>query len=494
MSRGSSTLDRLALEGARRRVRHEVAGEAGALDRRRRRAVVVATAAGLFALTFAARLTIDDPNALIANFYTLPVALLAIEFGVRGGLAGSFVAIALVFAWSLVNTVDVGVLGYTSRCAAVLLVGTVVGYLTERLRADIRARERAQWELALYTDELERANASLARSVVRLEAFADIARAVGGETDLRRVLELILEAGREILDARSLLVFLREGDELVHAAGGDGTGLRLAADASLADALGAESCVVVPLVFHGERLGVLAALDSPAVEAEDAGLLEAVGASAATAVMTAKSVARERLRDSIEAGEKARRRWARELHDETLQGLGGLGMLLSSALAAGDDAGLRRAVAQAVEQSAHEVRTLRGLIAELRPAALDDLGLGEAIESLAERTGLAVRTEIELEARLPAETESTVYRIAQEALTNVVKHAEARAVLIRVGRDDGRIEVLVRDDGRGFDPDARCQGLGLVGMRERVALAGGRLSITSCPGGPSTVEALIPLG
>ena len=214
--------------------------------------------------------------------------------------------------------------------------------------------------------------------------------------------------------------------------------------------------------------------------------------------MTAKSVARSLLRSSIEASEQSRRRWARELHDETLQGIGGLAMLLSSALATGDDAALRRAVGQALDQTTLEIRTLRGLIAELRPAALDDLGLGPAIETLVERSaassGFAVRTELDLRGgeRLAPDIESTIYRLVQEALTNVVKHAEAGEVLVRLAARDGAIAVLVRDDGRGFDPDRPCEGFGLTGMRERVALAGGSLQVSSCRGGPTTIEALVP--
>jgi len=504
-------LDELDVENARRRVKlglHEPAPPESRLSRRR---LVVAVSAALFALTFGARLAIDDPNALVANFYTVPIAMLAIEFGLRGGLAAAVVAFGLVLAWSLVNTVQVGELGYASRAAAFVLVGGVVGRFADRLRADIAARQRAQRELAIYADELEQANGQLRQSVLRLEAFAEIARAVGGETDLRRVLQLILEHGQAILEARPLLVFLREGDELVLAAGSivDGVPHSVAIagrpTVQLADlGIAAGAGVLVPLVFHGESLGVLVALDQPGAKSGfsslDAELLQTVGASTATAVMTAKSVARERLRDSIDAAEQARGRWARELHDDTLQGLGGLGMLLSSALAAGDDAVLRRAAGQAVEQTASEIRSLRGLIAELRPAALDDLGLAPAIETLAQRSarapGLRVQTELELRedaVRLPPETESTVYRLVQEALTNVVKHAGAHEVLVRLTERDGGIEILVRDDGRGFDPGAPSDGFGLVGMRERVTLAGGRLHVASCSGGPTTVSAWCPV-
>jgi len=527
-----STLEQLELEAAQRRARLVVEDTPAPADDRRRQAVV-ALAVALFAGTFCARLAVHDPSALLANFYTVPIAILAIEFGLRGGLAAAAVAFALVLAWGEIKRLDVGVLGYVSRLAVFVVVGGLVGRFAERLRADVVARRRAQRALSLYAGELEAANTRLAQSVLRLEAFAQIAREVGGETDLHRVLALILRHGREIIHARALLIFLREGDELVLAAAGgegedeEGAGadaVRLPVAGSLpgrvllgdephllapgapelAQLGPAQAAVLVPLVFHGVHVGVLAALDPPAPGAafseQDAELLQAVGASAATAVTTAKSVARSLLRSSIEASEQSRRRWARELHDETLQGLGGLAMLLSSTLATGDDAALRRAVEQAVDQTALEIRTLRGLIAELRPAALDDLGLGPAIETLAERSaassGFAVRMELDLREdggeRLAPETESTIYRLVQEALTNVVKHAQAGEVLVRLAARDGSIAVLVRDDGRGFDPERPCDGFGLTSMRERVALAGGSLRVSSSRGGPTTIEARVP--
>jgi signal transduction histidine kinase len=209
-----------------------------------------------------------------------------------------------------------------------------------------------------------------------------------------------------------------------------------------------------------------------------------VAASAATAIATAQSVAKERLRDSISAAEQARGRWARELHDETLQGLVGLRMLLSSARRSGSSAEL----SDAIDHTKQEIVNLRALIAELRPAALDELGLGPAIETLASRSGsasgMAVTTRVSLgsDGRLAPETESTVYRVVQEALTNVAKHADASNVRVEVARVNGTVEVLVEDDGHGFDPASVSDGLGLVGMRERVELTGGELSITSRPG------------
>jgi signal transduction histidine kinase len=286
-----------------------------------------------------------------------------------------------------------------------------------------------------------------------------------------------------------------------------GTVRRLAApdggSLALADGLEARAAVLVPLTFRGERLGVLAALDriddGPRFEADDEELISALAASAATAVATAQSVAHDRLRHSIEAAEQARGRWARELHDETLQGLVGLRMLLSSARRSGSPDAMAATIDEASAETKREIQNLRALIAELRPAALDELGLGPAIETLAERSaagdGVEVSTRIALGpdgGRLAPETEGTVYRVVQEALTNVAKHAAASHVRVEVVRDNGAVDVLVEDDGRGFDPASCSDGLGLVGMRERVQLTGGRLEIRSRPGASTRVSARLP--
>jgi signal transduction histidine kinase len=521
---GQAKLARRELAEAERRVRRDMAE--AATDRRRplsQRRLAVAAAALLFAGGFALRLAVDDPGALVANFYAVPIALLAATFGLRAGLAAAGLAFALVFAWGALTDTHVSALGYTTRGAVFVLVGATVGWYAERLpRAAARGRG-AEYELEVRNEELERTNAYLAQAVVRLEAFTGIARSVGGETDIARVLQLILDHGREVADARAVVVYMREGDELVVVAATEPgrAGARLPVEGSVPGfvlrsgqsqrvtepslGLGESAAVLAPLAFRGESFGVLAAVDrqtdGPSFDEDDEDLLGSVAASAATAVVTAQSVARERLRDSIAAAEDARRRWARELHDDTLQGLAGLRMLLSSALRTGSPETLRGAVADAVDQTKVEIDSLRSLIAELRPAALDELGLEPALEHLAERskaTGLAVETSFALgggpPARLAPETESTIYRVVQEALTNVAKHAGAECVQVVVVRSNGSVRVTVRDDGRGFDPARRGSGLGLVGMRERVELAGGRLDIESQPAGPTVVRALVPAG
>ena len=510
-------------EAARRRALEDLRTSSGATEASGRIALLFAAGA-LFAAIFGVRLAVRDPGALIANFYVVPIALVAVAYGMRSGLGAAAVAFALVLAWSALESVHVTALGYSSRAAVFLVTGAVVGGYAERLREDIAARRRAQRRLALYADELERANLDLARTVTRLEAFAEIARAAGGETELQRVLGLILAHGREIVAARRLLVCLLEDGELVTlSTDGAAATPRMPVAGTLAGEVlasrrprrveragdperlarldpGARAAIVVPLVFRGEPLGVLAGIDRtdgrPFAE-EDEQLLEAIAASAASAVSTARSVAAARLRASLEAAEQARARWARELHDETLQGLIGIRMVLAAGLAR-DDPALRSAARNADAHLGEEMRRLRALIAELRPAALDDLGLGAAIDSLAKRQasigGFELSAEIALDEarRLPRDTEGAVYRIVQEALSNVIRHAGARRVTVAVRQLAAEVEIEVGDDGRGFHPEPTA-GFGLAGMRERAVLAGGSLSVSSADGGPTHVRARLPV-
>ena len=380
----------------------------------------------------------------------------------------------------------------------------------------------------LYEDAARR-RAEAERAVRRLEATSAIARAVGSETDLDRVLELIVKRGRALLDARSVVLLLADGDEFQLAAGaGQVSSTALGARISIADSATGEvlssgrperiddvpsrlriserhfgvsdatTALLVPLVYRNMPLGLLAAFDRErGFGDEEERLFLAFAASAATAVATARSVAEDRLRHSIAAGEAERRRWARELHDETLQALGGLQVLLSSALRRGDPDALERSVREAIDYIGTEIDSLRTLITELRPAALDEIGLAPAIESLGQRLsaveGLEVEVDVDVGGRLDPELETTVYRLVQEALTNIAKHADAERVRIEVSLDFDVVRVEITDDGRGFDPDARVEGFGLVGMRERVALAHGQLEIESTVG-RTVVRATLPAG
>ncbi len=203
---------------------------------------------------------------------------------------------------------------------------------------------------------------------------------------------------------------------------------------------------------------------------------------------TAQSIESDRLKLSLHAMEEERSRWARELHDETLQGLGGLKILLASARRSEDRATLDAAIDRAIEQVAVEIQNLRSLITDLRPASLDEIGLGAALDALFDQrrsqSGLEIGTSIDLAwergdagARLIPELETAVYRLVQEALTNVVKHAQAEHAAVSVVEQDDQVLVTIEDDGVGFDQEASHSGFGLTSMRERVSLAGGEIEI-----------------
>jgi signal transduction histidine kinase len=378
-------------------------------------------------------------------------------------------------------------------------------------------------------DELERA-------VVSLEATTEIARAVGGETDVNRILELIAKRGRTLVDARTVVILLEERGELtVLAAAGETEGAVVGQRIPLHDsvyadvfrsreperisdlparlrsgrhALGVEahSALAVPLVFKDRTLGVLAAYDhqpdtaaSDTFAMADQQLLLSFAASAATAVATAKTVAQDDLRHSMQAAEQERRRWARELHDETLQGLGALSVLLSTGL--GGD--LEASVQQALTFIDDQIASLRALISDLRPAVLDDLGIQPALEALVERGATPPNAAVDLEVdlaygrdeaatRLVPDIENAIYRLVQEALTNIVKHSGADQVSITVRESNGNVSVDVGDNGSGFDVTSATGGFGLVGMRERAELAGGKLVIASARGDGTTVSVVLP--
>src|SRR4051794_2761411 len=345
-------------------------------------------------------------------------------------------------------------------------------------------------ENARLYSSLESRSAELERAVRGFEATSAIAQALGTETSLDRVLELVVKRARALVEARSVVVLLRDGEDLVLAAAagqvtlGDGrripvvgstTGEVLESerprriddvDRQLripAERLGVPDAAVallVPLVYRGRALGVLAAFDRLTGEesftGDDEQVMRSFAASAATAVATARTVEEDRLRHSLQAAESERSRWARELHDETLQALGGLNVLLKSAARSGDPEVLREAIADATEQVAREIENLRAIITELRPAALDELGLAPALTTLVSRvaaaSGLEVDTTIDIDRRLVAEQETVAYRVVQEALSNVVKHAQATSVRVAVATLDGELRITVADDGRGFDP------------------------------------------
>lgn len=205
----------------------------------------------------------------------------------------------------------------------------------------------------------------------------------------------------------------------------------------------------------------------------------------------------------VSAQEDERKRVSRELHDDTAQVLFAQ-LLRVAALKGSPSAEVRATAATLEEMTVEALEGVRRLALELRPPALDDLGLAAALADLAQRFAEQLSAQVEFQARgprhrLPGEVELVLYRVAQEALTNVAKHAAATAVSIDLDRGADDVTLSVRDNGTGFDPGASTassatgKGLGLFGMAERVALVGGGVSIWSTPGRGSEVFAFVPI-
>jgi signal transduction histidine kinase len=423
-------------------------------------------------------------------------------------------------------------------------------YLTEKQDGGVFDEEDERWVVllagfaGLAIDHARRFSASedqrkgLQQTVTALDATMQISRALGGQTELSAILELVAKRGRALVGARTLVIELLDGDRLQLAAGAghvpdDLLGQQVALAGTVASAalssgraqrltdpdsrtrfeqhglgtlgLDARDGLVVPLVFRGRGYGVLVAVDrqdGAEFTLEHQQLLESFAASAATAVATARSVADDRLRQRQAAAEDERSRWARELHDETLQALGGLRLLLAGALR-GDEMGKDAAIGQALTQLESDIASLRALITELRPAALDQLGLEPALQALIARVrvgGLDIDVQIELDGepgrapeRLASDLETGIYRIVQEALTNAVKHGGARRAVVEVLEVGGHVHVTVRDDGTGFDPTSATAGFGLLGMRERAELLGGTIDTDSVAGQGTTILVTLPV-
>ena len=376
---------------------------------------------------------------------------------------------------------------------------------------------------------------SSTRWLRQLESLNEIGNALTSEVELEPLLALVARNLRELVDARLVLIVLPESEDTLRVAAADGanadeviaTRLELRTskagrvlergrservdvvvddpevDHQLTRRLGASSALYVPLVVHGRAIGVVVAHDKvgsdPRFVEEDVRLAEVFADRAATAVDLAKRVSRDVVQRVVEAQEQERARLARELHDETgqaltsiLLGLKGLEDVVDTSEGSASVAALRELVVSTL-------RSVRGLAVELRPTALDDFGLVPALERLAdtfpEKTGVEVAIEAQLgEARLEPSVETTLYRLVQEALTNVLKHADARHVSISLVLKDGSVSAVVEDDGRGFSPETpRREALGLVGMRERVGLVGGRISIESAPGAGTTLAVEVPV-
>ena len=381
-------------------------------------------------------------------------------------------------------------------------------------------------------------NARLFESAKRwsdqLESLIEVGNALATELDPPRMLDLVARRLREILHARFVLILLESEYELrVEVAAGDveesvpGAAIPLAgtkagrvlergqservdsviddpeSDLELTRALEMLTGLYVPMRLRNRTIGLIVAGDKLVPDrrfsSEDLRLAETFAARAAVAVDQARLIQRDALRRVVRAQEDERRRLARELHDETGQALTSILLGLKSLEDLDDVAALGQGVAALRERVVATLQDVRRLAVELRPAALDDFGLEAALERLtagfAEQTGLKVELESRLQDdRLPEEVETVLYRIVQEALTNIVKHAQASRVSIVITQKPGAVGAVIEDDGRGFDPDQSVDGgIGLIGMRERVALLDGSMTIEAAPGKGTTLVIEVPV-
>ena len=374
---------------------------------------------------------------------------------------------------------------------------------------------------------------STARWLRRFESLNEIGMRLASQLELTPLLELVARRLRELIDARIVLIALpgAGGRLVVAAADGEGTyglpGMELDLDHSkmgrvlersrservdavledpevddaTARRLGVHSGLYVPLVVRGHAIGVVVAHDHAGPDTrfddDDLRLAEALAARAAIGVDLSQRVSREAMRKVVQAQELERTRLARELHDETGQALTSI-LLGLKPLEGVADADARAAVAAVRELVVSTLQDVRRLAVELRPSALDDLGLVPAVDRLAKtvaETGMRVDVEAHIgDERLPESVETTLYRIVQEAVTNVARHSGAERLSITLTRKNGAVVAIVEDDGKGFDPTRTgSDGLGLVGMRERLALVGGTLRIEAAAGAGTTIAAEVPL-
>jgi signal transduction histidine kinase len=374
---------------------------------------------------------------------------------------------------------------------------------------------------------------STTRWLHRFETLNEIGIALASEVELTPLLELVSRRLRELIEARLVLIVLPGASGRLEVAAADGestsgiVGMTLPVDHSksgrilerargervdsvlddpevdqgTARRLGIRTGLYVPLLVAGRAIGVVVAHDrtgpDPRFADDDLRLAETLAARAAMGVHLSQRVSRDAMRRVVEGQELERKRLARELHDETGQALASI-LLGLKPLEEATSGATREAVVALRELVVSTLQDVRRLAVELRPSALDDLGLVPAIDRLAHsigESGILVDVEAQIgDERLPEAVETTLYRIVQEAVTNVAKHADARRLSITLTRRDGSVVAIVEDDGHGFDPGSTdSSGLGLVGMRERLALVGGTLRIEAAAGAGTTIAAEVPV-
>ncbi len=415
----------------------------------------------------------------------------------------------------------------------VITLAAQAGVAVHNARLFVRAREHAT---------------ALERAVSELSSVHEINESILAGQPVERVLRLIADQARIGMQSRLVMAFVVDPDRQtlrLTAASGEGAeelkgvaapvaGSRVGAvlqarRSARVDDLRDEqtgkthAIAIAPMVYHNQAVGVLAARDPierGVFTAEDSHLLELFAARATLALGMTRAIAgereradaevlpsreeqqevsrRETLRRVVEAQERERRRIARELHDDTGQALTSVLIGLRLAEESDDLESARTTLHDLRETVIVAIRDLRSLAVELRPTALDDFGLEPALERLVDtfgrRTGLVIDLHVSgIELRLGEELETALYRVVQEGLTNIAKHAGATQVTVSVRGHDHVVSLNVEDDGRGFEVSGPALGLGLVSMRERAELVGGSLRVESTPGQGTTLVVEVPM-
>jgi signal transduction histidine kinase len=408
-------------------------------------------------------------------------------------------------------------------------------YLTEKAGgADFTEEDERLIQLLAAQAAVAIENARLYESSLRwarqLESLAEVSKALANEYEPQAILSLVSDRIRELVGARFVYVSLQRPDgrlEIVAASGDEaaelvgrgldplrsksgavmqrGRGERVdsmlddvEADRALAQEWGIRAAIFVPLLVRGGAIGAVAVNDRVGPDARfsesDYRLVQEFADRAAIAIDLSQRVQRETVSHILRAQELERQQIARELHDETGQAL--TAILLGLKPLETSDTERAESLRELVKGALASVRKLS---VDLRPAVLDDFGLVAALErftgDLRERTGIGVHLSVaEPMARLPADVETMLFRIAQEAVGNAIRHGEAHTIHIRLVRSESRVALTVADDGRGFDPDrVPADRFGLLGMRERAALVGGALHVESATGEGARITAEAPI-
>ncbi|MBC8506235.1 MAG: HAMP domain-containing protein [Anaerolineales bacterium] len=402
----------------------------------------------------------------------------------------------------------------------------------------------------LMIDRLVSSQEKLERSNKRLEAINQVALAAGRELDLQDVLDASLNSTLEVFGLESGWIYMRDPTNP------GGENFQLASAVSLSPKLhseitdnGRDLCIcqreilskesgieaqihecerlkrlvekpeqeifhiTIPLETRAERFGLinLVSSDDSKPSENDIDTLTTIGAQVSEFVANAwlhaslkeKEAARQVLLTAlVNAQENEQARLARELHDDAGQSLTSLLIRLKTLEKHATSDDLRDSVAELCTTTSETIEKVRGVSHRLRPAALEELGLEVALRTLAEEMladiGASVDCQFQLEGRrLPFEIETNLYRITQEGLTNVLRHARASIVLIELVALPGQIAVQIKDDGIGFSTKEmngkeNQQRLGLISMQERAEMLGGSLEVTSAPGEGTSLQVRIP--